>query len=608
MSTSVERYLMLLNTIGNQTEIGVQIETTTEEISKLLFCTARNAKMIIKRLTEEKWIEWHSGRGRGNVSRIVFLVEKEPFLIEKARETADKGEYKQAFEMLRTFGAGAATVDRFMLWLNDHFGYQSEGASGSETLDTLRFPVYYRIWTLDPSKVYYAFDAHMIKQLYDRLVEYDASTGMLKPGLAHFWESNEDGSEWTFYLRKGIRFHHGRELQAEDVRYTIERMRGAKPSSWLVRSVREVVCLGDRCVRIMLERPNTIFPRFASSAGMSILPRDLLQEDDEQFWKKPIGTGPFRIVGLSGDSCEMVANTEYYQGRAHLDRVVIAFMPEETAVMSENATWKQLLYIQKPADPSESSSWHKMESLCRGSMLLTWNSRKQGPQSSIDFRRAFGLFLNRKKMIRELGEDRVYPARGFRPTEQTPYLNEDLDEEEARRLLRKSGYNGEELLLCTYGAHESDARWIEKRCAEFGVNAKVLIETHGSVRKRDIFPEVDCILFCLVFAVEDVCEIENYEQTGNLLKEMLRPDVHEWVTQQINHALACQDPGKRRELLDGIENRLRDEAHVTFILHKKMNTYVHPAVKGVGFNSLGWIDFKDIWLENRTMIYSAQSL
>ncbi|WP_372634627.1 ABC transporter substrate-binding protein [Cohnella sp.] len=600
MSISAEKYLMLLNHFGNRAIVGQEIEATAEEVSGALYCSPRNAKIVIHRLAEERLIQWHAGRGRGNVSRIVFLAEKEPFLVDKAQEMAHKGEYKQAFELLHANGAGVATIDRFLVWLNDQFGYRSERTHGAESKDTLCFPMYEPVWTLDPLHVYYSFDAHMIRQVFDRLAEYETGTSELKPGLAHYWESDPEATEWTFYLRKGVRFHHGRELQPEDVRFTFERLRGNKPSSWLARNVKEVICEGPRAVRVVLDQPNFIFPRFVSSAGLSIVPREAGDQDgDSPFWNKPYGTGPFRVGSRTEYGCELWANLDYFQGRAHMDKVVVAYMPKESARLSENAEWRHLLHGRKSILRRSDEDWSKIEALCRGSVLMTWNLGKQGPQQSPDFRRAISLFLNRKQMIRELGEDRIYPARGFRPTLQTPYLNEELDEEEARRLLRKSAYQGEEVVMATYGSHQPDAHWIRRRCEDFGVNLRIETYTHLSVREAGLLPAVDALLFGVVFGVEDVCEIENYEQAGNFLKEHLHPDVQDWITARIDRAVAEPDPQARRSVLDGIEDRLRDESHVLFVLHKKSDTYVHPNVKGVGLNSLGWIDFKDIWLEKR---------
>jgi MarR-like DNA-binding transcriptional regulator SgrR of sgrS sRNA len=602
MYATAEKYLMLLNNVGKSYESGMAVEISIDEIAQALYCTTRNAKMIIRKLIEEGLIEWQSGRGRGNLSRLTFMAEKEPLLMEWAQGMSRKGDYKQAFELLQTNSEGSAVTDRFVHWLNDHFGYQAEQTKGNSAADTLRFPVYCPILTMDPSRVYYAFDAHMVRQVFDRLVEYDVPSGKVLPSLAHSWESNAEATEWTFYLRKGVRFHHGRELRPEDVRFTYERMRGDKPHSWLIRTLKEVQCLGSRAVRIILEQPNYIFPRYVGSAGMSIVPEELVQEDEVGFWKKPVGTGPFRVVHWSDDCFELMANPDYYQGRAHLDRVLIAFMPEETAKLSKNAKWQQLVSNQEQMDLEEDTDWKMVEALIRGCTMMSWNMRREGPQQTYAFRRAFELLVNRKALIHELGEDRMYPARGFRPTEQTPFMEEESDTEEAKRLLKESGYKGEEINLCTYGMLEPDGHWIRRRCEEFGINVRLQVETYVSIKNADVLNNVDCLIHGVCISVEEVCEIENYEQAGNFLKEYLHPRVLEWILEQINKALASNDPQFRRKLLDSIENKLRDEAYVLFLLHRKLNTIIHPTVKGVGLSSTGWMDFRDIWLENRTTI------
>ncbi|WP_254450541.1 ABC transporter substrate-binding protein [Cohnella herbarum] len=600
MHNSAEKYLMLLNKWGINAESRAEIEVSADEVASALFCTPRNAKIIIRKLVDEGLISWHPGRGRGNVSRLAFLGDKNELLMNWAQEMARKGEYKQAFELLRSNSDGTMATDRFVHWLNDHFGYQAEHTNGNHSADTLRFPVYMPLLTTDPSRVYCAFDSHVIRQVFDRLVEYDHYTGNILPGLAHAWESNLEATEWTFHLRKGIRFHHGRELRPEDVKFTLERVRDDTPQKWLTRELLRVDCISPRSVRIVLNRPNHIFLRYVGTAGLSILPQELVQADEAAFWHKPIGTGPFRFIQWTQDCCELAANPDYYSGRAHLDRVIIAFMPEETAKLSKGAHWQQLVHNQNQMDQSESDSdrWNKLESLCRGCMMISWNMKKQGPQQAYGFRRAFELMLNRKQLIEDLGEERMYPARGFRPTELTPHMEEESDADEAKRLLAESGYVGEEIILCTYGSNETDARWIERRCAEFGINLKVQTETYFTVRKPRVVPNVDGILFNVIFAVDEVCEIENYEQSGNFLREHLHPRMHQWILEQIDLSLASRDPQFRRRVLDGIEDRLREESHVCFLLHKKQSTFSHPSVKGVGLNSLGWMDFKEIWLQN----------
>jgi MarR-like DNA-binding transcriptional regulator SgrR of sgrS sRNA len=107
------------------------------------------------------------------------------------------------------------------------------------------------------------------------------------------------------------------------------------------------------------------------------------------------------------------------------------------------------------------------------------------------------------------------------------------------------------------------------------------------------------MLYCVVFAEDEVCLIELFEQSGNFMREQLDQELLVWVRDKIECALACRTGEERWSHLMDIEEKLREEAHVSFLLHKKLNTFYNPNIKGVGVNSLGWIDFKDIWLERK---------
>jgi ABC-type transport system substrate-binding protein len=81
--------------------------------------------------------------------------------------------------------------------------------------------------TLDPTLVTDIYGGAVVRQLFDGLVQFDA---YLKPhpALAEFWEASRDGRTWTFTLRRGVRFHHGREVTAHDVVYSFTRLLGPK--------------------------------------------------------------------------------------------------------------------------------------------------------------------------------------------------------------------------------------------------------------------------------------------------------------------------------------------------------------------------------------------
>ena len=83
--------------------------------------------------------------------------------------------------------------------------------------------------TLDPAFTTDVFSRRVVTQLFDGLVQFDAHLNPI-PALAEFWEASQDRRTWTFYLRRGVKFHHGREVTADDFVYSFSRLlKAAKP-------------------------------------------------------------------------------------------------------------------------------------------------------------------------------------------------------------------------------------------------------------------------------------------------------------------------------------------------------------------------------------------
>ncbi|MCM3782653.1 ABC transporter substrate-binding protein [Neobacillus mesonae] len=597
-----EQYLMLNRKLSTSDLSNTPIEVTIEKIAEVLFCTARNAKLVIRKMTEHGWIDFVPGRGRGNRSKLIFLADREVVLFEMARELAHKSQFKQAYELLHTYG-GQKSLDHFSLWLDGFFGLEKEHRNGNEVTDVLRVPIYRPINTLDPADCFCSLAAHMIQQLFDRLVIYDIKTKRFIPALAHHWESNEDATEWTFHLRKGVQFHNGSTLTAEDIRFTMERLAVGRRNSWILRSLKQVEVLSSHSVRFVLHRPNWIFLRFITAASMSILPKDYGGLSEEEYWKHPIGTGPFQFTEWTESCFTMHAHPNYYQGRPYLDSVIIATLPAEAG---SSKKWSCLdSVIENDEQNSEShdsvpnhSTDKDLESIgsdhyCTG--LLTWNMRKKGSHQSANFRHAVNLYLDRERLIQDLGEHRSHPAHKFLAENDSPIRAHHLDTEQAKSLLKEAGYDGSTIIIGTYGHHVHDAEWIKARLAELNISANVIVKTMTSILADGLVEELDCIVHSVVLPGEEVCLIENYEQQECYIKELLDPGITGWVQNQIDHALACTDPKERMSILEEIERKLREDAHILFLVHSSFKVQSDASFKGVAINSLGWIDFKEIW-------------
>src|SRR5680860_996772 len=188
---------------------------------------------------------------------------------------------------------------------------------------------------LDPHFSTNVADIMLNHQVYDWLVEIDENNKPA-PGLAESWEHSEDGTEWTFALRQGVKFHDGSELGPEDVVYTFDRLRNpdvGAPTVSLYENIKSVEALDSTHVRFLLAAPNPEFPIDVGDYHAAVLSSGV--EDPATNW---VGTGPFMIDSfLPEDRAELVRNTDYWregadgQSLPYLDGLNIIFSPDQGA-------------------------------------------------------------------------------------------------------------------------------------------------------------------------------------------------------------------------------------------------------------------------------------
>lgn len=185
--------------------------------------------------------------------------------------------------------------------------------------------------------------------LYDRLVEA-VTTGPLKselqPGLAEKWDVSADGLKYTFHLRKGVKFHSGDVLTADDVIFTFDRMldpatkalntdfldmiAGAKERmDGKATGVSGLKKIDDNTVEITLAAPFAPFLANLATPAGSIYSKAATTKAGKDFGTKPVGTGPFKLDSWTPDS-ELVLSAfdDYFRGRPKFDKLIMKIVPE----------------------------------------------------------------------------------------------------------------------------------------------------------------------------------------------------------------------------------------------------------------------------------------
>ena len=187
---------------------------------------------------------------------------------------------------------------------------------------------------LDPAETEGIITPFMVLYaLHDALVK-PMPAGPNTPSLAESFTQSKDGLTYEFVIRKGVKFHNGDPVTAEDVKFSFERYRGAG-AKLLKERVREVQIVDPGRVRFHLREPWPDFMTFygtsATGAGW-IVPKAYVEKvGDDGFKKAPIGAGPYKFVSFTpGVELVMEANEHYWRKVPNIKRLIYRSLPEET--------------------------------------------------------------------------------------------------------------------------------------------------------------------------------------------------------------------------------------------------------------------------------------
>lgn len=323
-------------------------------------------------------------------------------------------------------------------------------------------------------------DAARMFNLYDTLFAYDADYQVV-PSLAESAEPNETGDQWTVTLREGVRFHDGRPLTSADVRFTFERIMNPedpKSGSSKLATLESVEEVDERTVRFVLGSPDAVLTDALAQYVMGIVPQDYDPAD-------PIGTGPFRLTDFEpGGTTQLTAFDDYWQGRPHLDEVLLMNFDDEDALMNSLLSSQVDVIAQVPLplvhviseDPrlqvitSETGNW----------VPFTMRT-DMAPFDDPRVREAFKLVIDREQMIEvafagqgRVGNDMYSPFDSAYPQD-LPQRERDI--ERAKQLLSEAGHpDGLSVELVTapiqVGAVEAATVFVEQ-AADAGIEVSL---------------------------------------------------------------------------------------------------------------------------------------
>lgn len=584
-----QQYLLLHGQLGDTTEHTL----TLADLAELLDCTHRNTLTVVKKMAALGWIHWHAQRGRGRRSVLSLLAPADQIAAEYMMQAMDRRELQEAADQVRAFSSSLSMQHYLNQWLLGYSGHHTESGTNNESIDTLRLPIRQQLHALDPLYINLLAESFVTSHVYDGLVQRDEH-GQILPALAHTWDVSDNRLTWIFHLRKGVYFHSGKPLSASDVVFTFERLQATELRT-LYREVSKRILSVDAVapltVRFQLNKPHELFLSFLTTSRAVIVPSGLSANTAASHSERkriqsrqiPIGTGPFKVTFWDNHMCRLEAYPMYFQGRALIDRVDILQIPWITADKREE--YQDLHYgtnetVESPffhlmLNPSSTSGtgWTQASSGVTVTKLLTCNTQKPGPLNDPGVRAYLQQCID------------VISASLVGTTDMMNSFARSKDMQEI------------DLNIATIPQYRLDAEQLALALYPYGFSCT--IHTGGMEQfKGDWRLESDLILFSLIQDRDE--ELRRYDMYATM-SEHLDPFSKAKVRQMMQSIAVSPHIADRKQVLDEVERFLITE-HLMFSLSQKpVETAYLPTVRGLSFNSQGWVNLRHIWFPSKEL-------
>jgi peptide/nickel transport system substrate-binding protein len=466
--------------------------------------------------------------------------------------------------------------------------------------------------------------------LFDQHVPQNTLQSIV-PDLAESWSWNPDGTQLTFRLRDGVRWHDGRPFTAEDVRCTWDMLLGKaaakfrinprKPWYW---NLDRVTTNGDHEAIFHLKQPQPAFVALLASGYSPVYPCHVPPQEMRQH---PIGTGPFKLVSYKpNESISLARNTDYWRpGRPYLDGIEWKIIPNRsTALLAFVAGQVDMTFPYEVTVPLlRDIKSQAPDAICelrpRGVASTLIVNRDAPPFDNPDLRRAMALTLDRKSFVDVLSEGQADIGGAMLPPpeglwglppdrlKRLPGYDPDVrkNRAEARTLMQQLGYGPNNPLAVKVATrniplYRDPAVMLIDQLKEIYIAAELdIVETanwNPKVTRRDYMVGMENT----GTAVADDPDQQFYESYACDSDRNFTGYCNRELEAAFRRQSAETDREKRRQLVWDIDTRLQEEGARPVIFHTRGATCWHPRVRGLTtmVNSMynGW-RMEDVWLE-----------
>jgi len=439
---------------------------------------------------------------------------------------------------------------------------------------------------------------------------------MVSPGIAKSWRVFDDQVTWEFQLRKGVKFHNGDILTAEDVVFSYERLLSPKtesPNAWMLfdiegaeayasgkaPSVTGFEIVNPHVLRIRLKAP---FAGFLLNLGQGACP--IISKKACQNGGQIVACGAYTLETSDDDKIILKAFKDFYLGEPFIDAVELTTNTQDITGRFAN---KEYDFIRVEDDDTYQAAKAVNAHIDVVDMLAVYymgfNMRSSHEiVRNREARQALNYAINKERIVKEalgaLGTvaSSPLPASMLGGKSIKPY---DYDPERARRMLRESGIRNFNISLASRdgadgGIFAKTLKFILKDLEAVGFSVKVTDVSTGEFIEKKVFSTHDLYISRWIG--------DNGDQ-DNFLQPLFDPDSRSnmssynnpEVIQLLEEAKKLLNPAKRLEIYQRINQILHQEAPWVYLFHPKLGVAYHDHLAGMNLNSLAIIRFDQVY-------------
>jgi peptide/nickel transport system substrate-binding protein len=361
--------------------------------------------------------------------------------------------------------------------------------------------------TLDPHTSVLGQTQAIVRFIYRGLTRFaikdgKVTTSAVEPDLAESWTESDDGTVWTFKLRKGVQFHHGfGEMTAEDVKFSFERqIRRDKGTRFAenLSMIQDIMVVDPHTVRITLKGYDPVFLlRMAGYQQGYIVSKKAVEKYGDTYAWHPVGTGPFYFDQyLPREKVVLKANRDYYFGRPQIDEVEWFDVPEDATKLIglEKGTFDLIYPEIVTADTA--TEVQKMGAVLDkrgpGGQERIYINMTQAPFTDLRVRQAFMHAIDRQAIketlypgkLATLADSPLPPGYFGHMAMEMPEYNPEL----AKKLLAEAGYpNGftvQDYFISTSFFYPKVMVLVQEQLKHVGIHVDLQIVEHATYHEN----------------------------------------------------------------------------------------------------------------------------